>query len=56
MQILAEPKAQEPAAAPNPVVGAGIGILFSTSAFNIQLSAAEQLVVDTFFDTLDLSN
>ena len=58
MQILSSPKAPEktePPAPANPIKGAAIGILFSTSAFNTQLTTAEQLVIDTFFDTLDLS-
>lgn len=33
-----------------------IGVLFSVGSANIKLSRAEQLVIDTFFETLDWSN
>ena len=33
--------------------GAAIGIMFSVNDFNVKLSKAEQLIIDTFFETLD---
>ena len=35
---------------------ASVGILFSVNDFNIKLSKAEQMVIDTFFSTLDWDN
>lgn len=32
-----------------------MGILFSVTKYNVKLTKAEQLVIDTFFETLDLS-
>jgi len=37
-------------------VAAAIGILFSEKDYNIELTRAEQMVIDTFFETLDLTN
>ena len=32
---------------------AALGVLFSVNDYNIKLSKAEQLIIDTFFETLD---
>jgi len=32
---------------------AAIGVLFSVNDYNVKLSKAEQLIIDTFFETLD---
>ena len=34
---------------------AAVGIIFSVSEYTAKLSTAEQKIIDTFFDTLDLS-
>ena len=34
---------------------AALGIMFSVNDYNIKLSRAEQLIIDTFFETLDWS-
>jgi len=35
---------------------AAVGIMFSVNAYNSKLTVAEQKIIDTFFETLDLSN
>ena len=60
MQILFDPSPLVPAAdhhAPpgeKTFNGAGVGILFSLEHSNVNLSAAEELMIDTFFETFDL--
>ena len=34
---------------------AAIGMMFSVNDFNVKLSRAEQLIIDTFFETMDWS-
>ena len=34
-------------------VAAAVGIMFSVNDYNVKLSKAEQLLIDTFFETLD---
>ena len=35
--------------------GAAVGVFFSVNDYNLKLSKAEQLIIDTFFETLDWS-
>ena len=35
--------------------GAALGIMFSVNDFNVKLSRAEQLIIDSFFETMDWS-
>lgn len=43
----------EPKADTDSYKAGALGILFSVNNYNVKLSKAEQLIIDTFFETLD---